>query len=565
MRRRSSPSVAKTRSSSRAALGLLVVRVVCAALGVLVVTTVCATLGVLIGPAMLGAAPPAASDPVTVQILAVNDLHGALEPRELRGRPVGGAAVLTAYLDQWTRQAHARGVDTITVGAGDLIGGSPPISALLRDEPTIAAVNLMDLRLSAVGNHEFDRGLAELLRLQDGGCHPDTGCFAGARFRYLAANVVDAATGELLFPAYRVERLGGVPVGFIGAVLKETPTIVSAQAMVGIRVLDEIAAINDAVAELRAQGVRAIVVLIHQGGRGNVTGGPITGEIVPIVAALDDEVDVVVSGHTHQGYQGYIAGKLVTQAFANGTAFAAIDLVLDRETGDVQDKRAEIVNVFGDVPPGDQPDPAVAAIVAEAAERVAPLVDRVVGVAATQVTDTHSAAGESALGNLIADAQRWSMEGQIGFMNPGGVRADLHPGPVRWGDLFTVQPFGNQLVGITLTGAQIERLLEQQWEDQSFPRILHVSGLSYTWDRGAPTGERVALADIRVGDQPIDPAMPYRVVVNDFLADGANNFSVFLEATDRLVGPTDLEALVDYVAQLPQPFTATVEGRIQVR
>jgi 5'-nucleotidase len=514
---------------------------------------------------MLGAAPPAASDPVTVQILAVNDLHGALEPRELRGRPVGGAAVLTAYLDQWTRQAHARGVDTITVGAGDLIGGSPPISALLRDEPTIAAVNLMDLRLSAVGNHEFDRGLAELLRLQDGGCHPDTGCFAGARFRYLAANVVDAATGELLFPAYRVERLGGVPVGFIGAVLKETPTIVSAQAMVGIRVLDEIAAINDAVAELRAQGVRAIVVLIHQGGRGNVTGGPITGEIVPIVAALDDEVDVVVSGHTHQGYQGYIAGKLVTQAFANGTAFAAIDLVLDRETGDVQDKRAEIVNVFGDVPPGDQPDPAVAAIVAEAAERVAPLVDRVVGVAATQVTDTHSAAGESALGNLIADAQRWSMEGQIGFMNPGGVRADLHPGPVRWGDLFTVQPFGNQLVGITLTGAQIERLLEQQWEDQSFPRILHVSGLSYTWDRGAPTGERVALADIRVGDQPIDPAMPYRVVVNDFLADGANNFSVFLEATDRLVGPTDLEALVDYVAQLPQPFTATVEGRIQVR
>ncbi len=549
MRRRSSLSAATTRKSSFAAAAFL--------------------LAVIASGAVIGAATPAAQplapDPVTVQLLAVNDLHGALEPRELRGRPIGGAATLAGYLEQWTRQARARGVDSLTVGAGDLIGGSPPISSLLHDEPTIDAVGLMGLRLSAVGNHEFDRGLAELRRLQDGGCHPATGCFGGARFRYLAANVIDDATGELLFPPYTVERLGGVPVGFIGAVLKETPTIVSAQAMVGIRVLDEVETINHAVAELRAQGVRAIVVLIHQGGRGSVSGGRITGEIVPIVAALDDEVDVVVSGHTHRGYQGDIGGKLVTQAFANGTAFAAIDLVIDRQTGDVLDKRAEIVNTFDDDPPGDQPHPAIAALVADAALRVAPLVERVIGVAATDIADTHSPAGESALGNLIADAQRWSMEGQVAFMNPGGVRAHLRAGPVRWGDLFTVQPFGNQLVGITLTGAQIERLLEQQWEDQPFPRILHVSGLSYIWDRGAPVGDRVALADIRVGDRPLDPEARYRVVVNDFLADGANNFSVFLEATDRVVGPTDLEALVEYVAQLPQPFTAGAEGRIQVR
>ncbi len=509
--------------------------------------------------------PSVPPDTVAVQVLAINDLHGALEPRELRGRPIGGAASLAAYLDGWRRDAQARGVDSITVGAGDLIGGSPPISSLLRDEPTIDAVGLMGLCFSAVGNHEFDRGLAELRRLQDGGCHPATGCFAGARFRYLAANVVDDASGVLLFPPYVVAQLGGVPIGFIGAVLKETPTIVSAQAMAGIRILDEIETINQSVAELRAQGVRAIVVLIHQGGRGSVRGGPISGEIVPIVDALDDEVDVVVSGHTHQGYQGDIAGKLVTQAYANGTAFAAIDLVLDRRTGDVVDKRAEIVNVFGDVPPGNQPNPEIAALVAEAAQRSAPLIEWVVGVAATDVTDTHTAAGESALGNLIADAQRWSMEGQIAFMNPGGVRANLRAGPVRWGDLFSAQPFGNQLVGITLTGAQIKRLLEQQWEDQPFPRILHVSGLTYTWDRSAPIGDRVALADIRVGDRPLDPEAPYRVVVNDFLADGANNFSVFPEATDRVVGPTDLEALVDYVAQLPQPFSAAVEGRIQVR
>ncbi len=525
-----------------------------------------ALLALLLTEAQSAQSPsPPPADTVAVQILAINDLHGALEPRELRGRPIGGVASLASYLERWTADARARGVDSITVGAGDLVGGSPPISSLLMDEPTIDAVGRMGLQFSAVGNHEFDRGLAELRHLQDGGCHPATGCFAGARFRYLAANVVDDASGELLFPPYVVEWLGGVPIGFVGAVLKETPTIVAAQAIAGVRVLDEVETINQVVAELRAQGVRAIVVLIHQGGRGSVGGGHISGEIVPIVDALDDEVDVVVSGHTHQGYQGYVAGKLVTQAFANGTAFAAIHLILDRRTGDVVDKQAQIVDVFGDMPPGDQPSPEIAALVEEAAQRVAPLVERVVGIAAEDVTDAHSPAGESALGNLIADAHRWSMEGQIAFMNPGGVRANLHAGPVRWGDLFTVQPFGNQLVGITLTGAQIERLLEQQWEDQPFPRILHVSGLSYTWDRGAPVGDRVTVSDIRVGDRPLDPEARYRVVVNDFLADGANNFSTFLEATDRVVGPTDLEALVDYVAQLPQPFSAAVDGRIQVR
>jgi 5'-nucleotidase len=510
------------------------------------------------------AAQPAAPDTVLVQILAFNDFHGALEPRELRGRPVGGAATLAAYLERWTTEARQAGVETLVVGAGDLIGGSPPISSLIQDEPSIEALSLMGLRLSAVGNHEFDRGVAELMRLQHGGCHPTTGCFAGSRLRYLAANVVDEASGDLLFPSYAVERLGGVPVAFVGVVLKETPTIVAAPAVAGLRFLDEAESVNRVVAELRAQGIRAIVVLIHQGGRGNL-GGTISGEIVPIVELMDEEVDVVVSGHSHQGYRGFVGGKLVTQAFAHGTAFADIDLVLDRRSGDVVEKRAWIVETFGDVSPGDQPDPTIAALVEEAARRVGPLVDRVVAHATTDVRNAQTPGGESALGNLIADAQRWSMEGEIAFMNPGGIRADLRAGAVTWGELFTVQPFGNQLVGMTLTGAQIERLLEQQWEDQPFPRILHVSGLTYTWNPNAPVGDRVALEEIRVGGRPLDLDTRYRVVVNDFLAGGANNFSVLLEGAERIVGPSDLDALVDYVAQLPQPFTAEVEGRILVR
>jgi 5'-nucleotidase len=523
-----------------------------------------ALLALLVVAAAAPASQPPAPEPVAVQILAINDFHGALEPRELRGRPIGGAATLAAYLGHSTAEAHEAGVETLIVGAGDLIGGSPPVSSLLQDEPTIEALGHMGLRVSAVGNHEFDRGVAELMRLQEGGCHPTTGCFAGARFRYLAANVVDASSGERLFPPYAVEWVGGVPLAFVGVVLKETPTIVAAPAVAGLRFLDEAEAVNQVVAELRAQGIRAIVVLVHQGGRGNLRGA-ISGEIVPIVEALDDEVDVVVSGHSHQGYRGLIGGKLVTQAFAHGTAFADIDLVLDRATGDVVEKRAWIVETYADVAPGNQPDATIAALVAEAARRVAPLVERVVGIAATDIRNNQTAAGESALGNLIADAQRWNMEGEIAFMNPGGIRADLRAGPVTWGELFTVQPFGNQLVGLTLTGAQLERILEQQWEGQPFPRILHVSGLQYTWDPNTPVGDRVAMAEIRIGGQPLDPGARYRVVVNDFLADGANNFNVFLEGTDRVVGPSDLDALVNYVVQLPQPFTAAVEGRIQTR
>jgi 5'-nucleotidase len=518
----------------------------------------------LLVPAAARTTQPAAPDTVAVRILAINDFHGALEPRELRGRPVGGAATLAAYLARWTAEAREAGAETVVVGSGDLIGGSPPVSSLLQDEPTIDALGLMALRLSAVGNHEFDRGVVELMRLQHGGCHPATGCFAGARFTYLAANVVDAASGDLIFPPYVVERIGGVPVAFVGIVLKETPTIVATPAVAGLRFLDEVESINRVVAELQAHGVRAIVVLVHQGGRGNA-GGAITGEVVPIVEAIEDEVDVVVSGHTHQGYRGFVGSKLVTQAFAYGTAFAAIDLVLDRRSRDVVEKRAQIVDTFPDVAPGDWPDPTIAALVDEAARRVAPLVGRVVGIAAADVRNTQTRAGESALGNLIADAQRWSMEGEVAFMNPGGIRDEIRAGPVTWGELFTVQPFGNQLVGMSLTGAQIDRLLEQQWADQPFPRILHVSGLTYTWDRNAPIGDRVSMQDVRVGGGPLVAAARYRVVVNDFLADGANNFSVFLEGTDRVVGPSDLDALVDYVSQLPQPFAVGVEGRIQTR
>jgi 5'-nucleotidase len=471
--------------------------------------------------------------------------------------------VLAAYLTEWEHEAATQGISTLRVGAGDLIGASPPISSLLKDEPTIQMLSQMGLQYSAVGNHELDKGVAELLRLQHGVCGPSPGmsCFPGAGFQYLAANVVSAENAQPILPPYAIVQVQGIPIGFIGVVLKETATMVIPTGVAEVSFLDEAAIVNRYVAELRTQGVETIVVLIHQGGRGTLY-GDVQGVIVPIVEAMDDAVDVVVSGHTHRGYQGMVGGKLVTQAFANGTAFADIDLTIDRQTRDVTSKAARIVSTWADVAPGTTPDPAIAALVAEAEQLVRPLTERVVGTAAAAITRSQNAAGESALGNLIADAQRTSMGTQLAFTNPGAIRTNLAAGPVTWGALYAVQPFANELVSVDLTGAQIDTLLEEQWIDQSPPHLLQLSGLTYGWSPDAPVGSRVDPAHILIGGVPIDLTATYRVTVNSFLAEGGDNFTVLTEAVNSTVGPLDVDALVDYVAQLPQPFTAEVDGRV---
>jgi len=274
---------------------------------------------------------------------------------------------------------------------------------------------------------------------------------------------------------------------------------------------------------------------------------------------------VVVSGHTHAFTNALLKnahGKeiLVTQAFSAGTAYADIDLEIDRRTHDVVEKSAAIVTTFGDAGPGLTPDPAVAQLVADAEARVAPLVERVVGTASANITREQNAAGESALGNLIADAQRAAMNTDFAFMNPGGIRADISAGPVSWGDLFTVQPFNNDVMKMTLTGAQIYTLLNQQWASQPYPRLLQVSGLSYTWDNARPAGARVV--EVRKAGVPIDVNALYTVAVNSFIAGGGDNFTVLTAGTHRVVGPVDLDALVVYVETHAQPFSAVIEGRI---
>ena len=526
-----------------------------------------------------------------VKLLGFNDFHGQLEEgRRVANRPVGGAAVLASYLKAASAGMEAQ---TIIVHAGDHVGASPPASALLQDEPAIAFLDLLandacgfTTRMApgcnvvgTLGNHEFDEGKGELLRLLTGGNHPKgpylDDPYRGARFPYVSANVVDAATGQPVLPPYVIKRIHGVPVAFIGAVLEETPSIVTASGVAGLRFLDEAEAINRHVPELEAMGVRAMVVTIHQGGsQASYTGPTRTGAgaaavngpaILDIVRRLDDQIDVVVSGHSHSFTNALLEnarGKpiLVTQAFSAGTAFADIDLRIDPATGEVTGKTAQIVTTFADVAPGLARDPAVEPLVMASMMRVGPLVNRVLGTAVAALAQTQNAAGESALGNLIADAQRAAMGTDLAFMNPGGIRAGLDAGPITWGELFTIQPFGNSLVRMTLTGAQVYQVLEEQWAGQAFARMMQISGFEYTWDPARPVGSRVV--EVRRGGAPIDRAARFTVTCNNFMAGGGDNFTTFTAGADQTGGPIDLDALVEWV-ESHTPIAPRIEGRIR--
>ncbi len=510
---------------------------------------------------------------LNVRILGINDFHGALQgpTGTFDGKPVGGAEFVAGH----ARKLRGEAAHSLFLSNGDLIGASGLVSALFFDEPTIEAMNAMGVNLNTVGNHEFDKGKAEVLRMQNGGCHPAQGCldddgFDGAQFQFLAANVIDQATGKPLFPPYKVFDFKGNKVAVIGTVLKTTPSIVTPTGVAGLAFLDEAATTNALIPELKQQGVRAIIASIHEGGSETPSTASyndcnnLTGPIVSIVNALDAEVDLVMTGHTHQPYVCQISkvnGQpvTVTSAAYNGRFITQADLTLDTRTKDVIAVTARNVPTYRDA--GMAADD-VKAIVDKYDALSAPLRNRVIGFNTANLTRTTNAAGESFLGDLIADAQLHATknpgfgEAVIAFMNPGGIRADIAyaasgpegDGNITYGEAFTVQPFGNSLVTKTLTGAQIERLLEQQFmgcpNNQPFNRILQVSkGFSYTWDASRPACDKIDPASIQLNGVTLDPAASYRVTMNSFLADGGDLFTVFKEGTDPLGGAQDLDAL----------------------
>lgn len=554
-----------------------------------------AGLLLLPGCVSLSAGEPAVA-PVRVKLIAFNDFHGNLEPprQAVAAETATGETVLVpaggaAYLAGAVSALRAENPNHVVVSAGDMIGASPLVSALFLDEPTISAMNLIGVDINAVGNHEFDRGRAELLRMKNGGCEKHTQrapcridpSFPGARFDFLAANTI-TERGTPLFPSVSMRSFGSgarrVRVGFIGMTLKETPSVVTPAGVEGLSFRDEADTANALVPKLKAKGADAIVVLIHQGAatKGSFNSKNcegMSGELLPILDRLDPAIDVVVSGHTHNAYvcdYGRINPTrpfLVTSAGRYGTLLTDIDLVIDPAADRVSRKSANNLLVQSEafagpngriepsaLFPAPDPDPAVGALIARYAEAAAPLAARVVGRLAASATRAATPSGEFVLGNLVADAQLAATRSpaaggaQIAFMNAGGIRADLVPagdGSITFGQLFAVQPFGNTLVVKSMTGRQIRALLEQQFGASGAPRILQVSSsFRYAYDASRPPGQRII--DARLEGRPLADEEVVRVTMNSFLASGGDGYTIFRAGTDPLGGPPDLDALESY-------------------
>jgi 5'-nucleotidase len=547
----------------------------------MVLVTIIALLSLLVAPAALAkpakpVPPPKPAKTVSVQLLAINDFHGNLQPIDVSsssGRIGTTAAGGMEYLATHIKQLKETNKNTLVLSAGDLIGASPLLSALFHDEPTIEAMNKIGLDINAVGNHEFDEGVSELLRMQKGGCHPIDGCltsskFKGARFRFLAANVVYKSNGKPIFPAFKIKNFGGVKVAVIGLTLEGTPDIVTAGGIANVNFLDEAETINKLIPKIKKMGAETIVVLLHEGGAQSVglnestinscTG--ISGPVVDIVNNTSKEVDLFITGHTHNAYNCVIDGRVVTSASSFGRLVTKFDMVLDKKSGEPVSIQANNLIVTRDV----AKDPDQTALISFYDAYAAPLANRVIGSITANITRTNNTAGESALGDVIADGQLYDTApvakggAVVAFMNPGGIRTDLsytqisggeQPGEVTYGEMFAVQPFGNNLVVMTLNGAQIETLLEQQFCNPSgnAMRILQVSeGFTYQWSLSAACGDKVDPTTIKINGVTVDPAAGYRITVNSFLADGGDGFAVLKLGTDRLGGAVDTDAFEAY-------------------
>lgn len=578
-----------------------------------------ATLALLAAAALPGAGLAAHLDPVPVRLIGINDFHGYLEPGPgltltlpdgsapgapaLRGVVVGGAPALSGLV----KGLRAGSPYSLMIAAGDLVGAAPLVSSLFKHESTIEVLNDIGLEVSSFGNHEFDEGSVELARMIKGGCAATkvdgvvASCaretYGGTRFTYLGANVLDSK-GKAIAAPYIVKDYDGIRVGIIGAVTKSTATLVTPSGVAGLQFVDEADAVNRAADELRAKGVRAMVAVFHEGieieglAEWNNTSCPgAAGPLLDIARRLAPEIRVIFSGHTHRGYRCEIGGRLLIQGTSYGRGVSVVDVELDRSTGamlpPVRSQNLPVLNDLTDagsrskvlagtpepfrkVLADAKPDAKIAERVAAYAALVKPKAERVVARIGGAFTQSRSERADTPAGRMVADAQLAATRqhgAQFALMNPGGVRGSgllcaAPPCEVTFGQVFSLQPFGNSLVVMNLTGEQLKRALEQQHRPGAEPYLLQPSeGFTFTWDNAAPRGSQVS--DMRLAGQPIDPAKTYRVTVNSFLADGGDGFAALKEGTDLKGGGQDIDALMAYLAA--EPRTPTRSTRITRR
>lgn len=538
---------------------------------------------------LAGCASPPPAGPTELTLLSINDFHGNIQaakptpllPRlpdpatgEVKAQPAGGVAHLATAL----AQLKAKHPDALVVAGGDMIGASPLISNLLRDEPTLAALSQLGIAASALGNHELDAGLPELLRQARGECG-SAGClwpgFKGPGFPYLGANVLDAASGKPLLPTHVIQQAGALKVAVAGVATRETPQVIMARAIQGIRFADEADTLNALVPRLKAEGAQVLVAVMHEGGvpgKDAPANDPsyacptLTGRVLDIAKRLDPAYAVIIGGHTHQAYTCKINGRLVVQAGSYGGWITESRLKIAAD-GRVLDAQAVNHPVLQSV---YAPNAALAALVAQAAALTDGVRNKPVATlprgASRAATEPH---GDSPLGNLIADSQlayaRKQGPADLAFMNPGGIRANLvvEAGkPTTMGELLDIQPFGNEVVALTLTGQQLwDVLMRQLPKGDAGPRLLQPSStLRYRWRKGADGAPQ--LGEILIDGKPLERGRDYRVVVNSFLAEGGDAQAGFRHGRDRAVLGVDVDALVEFLKANPQAVDQALPGRI---
>ncbi|MFB5936920.1 bifunctional metallophosphatase/5'-nucleotidase [Peribacillus frigoritolerans] len=484
---------------------------------------------------------------IQLQLLGVNDFHGQLNKYQLvSGTMAGGAEYLAAYLKKYKQENP----NTLLVHAGDMVGGSPPISSQFQDEPTIEFLNLLHFDVGTPGNHELDEGVNEMKRLIHGGFNKKTGYFQGANTAYSSANIIDRKSGLPLLPPYVIKQMDGIDIGFIGVVTKETNMYVSSENRKEVEITDEISAINRTVKILKDKGIKVIVVLAHNSAKSEKAGANSTGALMEMAPKIDDEVDVIFAGHSHEYANTVAAGKLIVQAYSNGKAFSQVNLEIDPHSKIIVKKQAKIIATSHQ---HIKPDEETVALLNKYRKRLGSKFNQVIGEMPEEIRRNQDANGESPLAKMIAESEREAMGVDIAFVHQGEMRKSLKKGKITVEDLYTNVPMGHSVSKLILTGEQIKLALEQQWTKE-YENRLQTVGLTYDWEAKAPIGSKVVVLKDKKG-QEIQPNNEYEVAVSNYLASGGDNFTAFEQG--RLVesGPQVVTALIRHIQQKYPPHS----------
>ncbi len=458
----------------------------------------------------------------------------------------GGAEYLAAYLKKYKQENP----NTLLVHAGDMVGGSPPISSQFQDEPTIEFLNLLHFDVGTPGNHELDEGVNEMKRLIHGGFNKKTGYFQGANTAYSSANIIDRKSGLPLLPPYVIKQMDGIDIGFIGVVTKETNMYVSPENRKEVEITDEVSAINRTVKILKDKGIKVIVVLAHNSAKSEKAGANSTGALMEMAPKIDDEVDVIFAGHSHEYANTVAAGKLIVQAYSNGKAFSQVNLEIDPHSKIIVKKQAKIIATSHQ---HIKPDEETVALLNKYRKRLGSKFNQVIGEMPEEIRRNQDANGESPLAKMIAESEREAMGVDIAFVHQGEMRKSLKKGKITVEDLYTNVPMGHSVSKLILTGEQIKLALEQQWTKE-YENRLQTVGLTYDWEAKAPIGSKVVVLKDKKG-QEIQPNNEYEVAVSNYLASGGDNFTAFEQG--RLVesGPQVVTALIRHIQQKYPPHS----------